>query len=156
MSATETHLCPHCGSTSNKYWHRLSPGLVGTLIKIRGAVGAKRVNSVHLQRDLAGRFELTKTEYNNAQKLRFHGLIAHDREAGRGYWLLTKRGRKFLDGEITLPASVQTLNNRVVAYDELYVGVTDVMDTKPTFDDYSFWHITKEPVALDMAQVELL
>jgi hypothetical protein len=147
------HICPTCHTKSNLYWSRLSPGLVGILVKFRHAIKAKGENSIHLQRDMTGRNELSKTQYANCQKLRFHGLIAHDKKAGAGYWLLTRRGRAFLDGELPVPRRVQTLNNHVVDHDEVHVTVEDVLGDTPYFDDIQT--IESEPVPLEVAQGRL-
>jgi hypothetical protein len=146
---SEQFICPTCNHSSAFYWHRLSVGLVGTLIKIRGGVGEKNENSIHLQKDLSGKNELSKTEYNNAQKLRFHGLIAHDKEAGAGYWLITARGGMFLRGELSVPLKVKTLNNRVIDHDDMTVSIRDVWQTTPYWDDN--WDGERQPLKLRQA-----
>lgn len=148
--------CPTCNFHSNINTHRLSPGLARILIKFRRSIRLKGANSIHLQRDMFGENELTRIEYTNAQKLRFFGLIAKDKDTGRGYWLLTSRGRKWLDGEITVPVRVSTVNNAICARDENHVSIEDVMQTRPVFDDFDYWHQNKAPVPLELAQVELL
>ena len=35
---SEKHYCTHCGSQSNIYYHRVSPGIVDALIKFKRAV----------------------------------------------------------------------------------------------------------------------
>ncbi len=158
--SSQQHLCTACGHQSSIYTQRLTPGCIESLIKLRRAIQHHQRNSIHLYKDMDGTpFELTTSQQMNWTKLRFHGLVAKvkvDGHVQRGYWLLTTRGRQFLDGGVTVPRSVRTLNNRVIDHDELHVGVTDVMESKPHFDDFAFWHETKEPQALNLAQVTLL
>lgn len=131
---------------------RLSRGLVETLIQIRKAVGRKNLNSVHLQRDMG----LDKNEYNNAQKLRYHGLIAHDQDAGAGYWLITRLGAQFLNGQVSRPRSVTVRSNKVIDHDEVLVDVVEVMSgSAPRFDDILSY--TPEPVVpMTYTQVAML
>lgn len=111
---TEVERCPHCNQEMRKYWHSLTPGLVNGLVKFAKAVGAKHQNSVHLRHDMEGHdFELTRDEWSNFSKLRMHGMVAKDKDAGAGYWLLTPRGASFLKGDLAVPSKVQTFNNVV-------------------------------------------
>lgn len=119
--------CPHCGQEMRKYWHRLTPGLANALVKFSKAVAHKRLNSVHLRRDMEGHdFELTRDEWSNFSKLRYHGLVAHDRNAGGGFWLLTARGASFLNRDLAIPSRVQTFNNMVEDHDGPMIYITDV------------------------------
>lgn len=118
--------CPHCGASMKRWWHTLTPVLVECLIDIRAKVVEKNENKVHLQKDLF----LTKNEYNNFQKLRYHALVAKYKENGvhvPGYWLVTKRGADFLNGVIKVPMKVASYRNRVVAKSEDLVSITDII-----------------------------
>lgn len=112
------------------YKHSLTPGLIVILTKFGEAVARNGRNKVHLQWDMKGDLELTKSEYNNAQKLRYFGLIAHYkndmgmREAG--YWLLTRNGAKFLKNQLPIPRTVSTLNNTVVERDIALVFISNI------------------------------
>jgi len=155
----ELHICPTCGNQSAKYWQRVSPGMVDALIKFRRAIKENGRNSLHLYHDLTGANELTTAQQMNWTKLRFHGLVAKVYELGErkyGYWLLTTRGRLFLDGEVSVHRRVQTLNNKIVDRDPVLLTVAEVAKVQPQFDDYAFWHGTKEPVDIELAQVALL
>jgi hypothetical protein len=130
MNNQENHHCPYCNAAIKKYWHRLTPLLVNTLVKFRSAVVRKNRNQIHVPDEL----ELNTTEYNNFQKLRFHGLVAKFKEDGErksGFWLLTKRGALFLKGELAVPIRVQTFRNEVVDHDEHKVYVSDVIQSTP-------------------------
>ena len=64
--------CPHCGASMAKRPHRVSKGLVESLVKFKVKVCELDRNSLHLQTDL----DFTKSQFTNFQKLRYHGLIA--------------------------------------------------------------------------------
>lgn len=135
MNSQELHHCDVCHSTSTKYWHGITPGLVNGLIKLKRAVIAKGENSIHTRRDLDRTAnELSKGEYANWTILRFHGLIAKDDAAGAGHWLLTSRGNAFLKDELAIPKKVQTLNNHVVGHSDVVVTVEEVMGSRPYFE----------------------
>lgn len=127
----QTH-CETCGASLKKFWHRLSPGLVRSLIKFRQAVHEKNRNSLHLYNDLTGENQLTTAEQMNWTKLRFHALVAKATEPN--HWLLTHRGAQFLNGEIAIPKRVQTFRNRIVGKDWELVNVKDVIGELPVFD----------------------
>lgn len=144
---SEIYECPHCHHSSNAYWHRLSPGVANALIKFKRAVIAKNENSVHLLKDMDGTpNELTRHEWNNFTKLRFHGLAVPDKNAKAGYWLLTHRGNEFLLGRLSVPLKVKTLNNHVVDHDELTVSISDVMGSTPHFDDISSIEVERQGI----------
>lgn len=118
------------------YWHPITPGLVNALIKFRRAVITKDQNSVHLLKDMDGTpNELTRHEWNNFTKLRFHGLAVRDEKAGAGYWLLTRRGNDFLHGKLAIPAKVMTIDNKVEGHDDIVRTIDEVMGHDgPYFD----------------------
>lgn len=127
-------VCPHCGSSLKKYWHRLTPGLVKTLVKVYQVVSANHKNVV-TKHDLI----LDHSEYGNFQKLRFHALIAKLRVNGtwdRRSWVMTHRGAEFLKGKMDVPARVQTFRNEVVGHDPRKVFVKDILDLEPYFESY--------------------
>lgn len=155
MSSTEVHVCPHCNSQSNIYWHKVTPGIVRALIKVRRAVIAKGDYSIHNRKDMDGTpYELTKNEYGNFTMLRYHGLVARDKDAGAGNWILTHRGAQFLRSEIRVPMKVKVLNNTVIDHDDVYVSIEDVLGSgDPAFIEIE--QLEREHVPLDVAQVSL-
>src|ERR1035441_5888882 len=100
-----TERCPHCGASMTVYEHALTPGLVNALFKAVQFVHRQNRNYFHLQKDL----DLTKSEFTNFQKLRFHALVAKTDDPG--YWLITARGGEFLRGEVAVPRTVRTFRN---------------------------------------------
>lgn len=111
-----------------------------TLVKFRAAVYSYHKNRLHVPREV----ELTKSEYNNFQKLRYHGLIARYREMGSpvsGVWLMTRRAAHFLRGEIDLPEKVQTFRNKVVDHSIVKINVSQALGSAPYWDqrdDFDF------------------
>lgn len=139
--------CPHCGASMSRYWHRLSKGLVQTLVKFKMAVIEKQENKIHVPKEVV----LTKNEYNNFQKLRYHALVAKSRNAkgdhDSGYWVLTRRGNEFLKGLITVPEKVQTFRNKITDRSTNRVSVHDVMreDAKVWDEKHDFLDNLPEP-----------
>jgi hypothetical protein len=156
MSATETRFCEHCGASSTAYWHKITPGLVGALIKFKRACDSRRTYSLHNRKDLDGTpYELNKNEAANWTGLRFHGLVAKDKEAGAGHWILTARGNAFLKGQTAIPARVLTQNNRVVGHDDIYVTVDDVFGTLPYFETIDTIERTTVDAGTQLSLVEV-
>lgn len=121
--------CPHCGANMKIWRQRLTPGLAYVLIKFRQTVISRNINKVNPAKNM----NLTKTEYNNFQKLRYHALIAkHD---NKGYWLLTRRGNQFVKGKVAIPESVYTFRNKIVKKSEGFVTIEQVIGSTPYWDD---------------------
>lgn len=105
--------CECCGAKLLGRWESVSKGLVKSLVKLKKQVIKTNTNAVHLKE-----LTLSKSEYNNFQKLRYHGLVARVKnqsgEIETGYWLLTKRGNLFLNNEINVPKKVLIFRNSIV------------------------------------------
>lgn len=133
----ENH-CPHCGASLKMHWHRLSKGLVTTLLKFRAACIAHRAYKIHVPKDVT----LTQSEYNNFQKLRYHGLVTKARKGDGnrdgGMWILTTRGGQFCRNEIVIPIKVQTFRNKISSRSDEKADIYTIMeiigDTEPFWD----------------------
>lgn len=126
--------CSHCGASLKKYWHRLTPGLINTLVKVYVGISSKGENVI-----TKDELDLTHSEYGNFQKLRFHALIAKHKVDGkwnRRDWLITRRGVEFLKDQIKIPYRVQTFRNKVVAHDAKKIGISEAMGAQPCFEGY--------------------
>lgn len=126
--------CECCGASLKKYWHRITPGLLATLVKVYAGVSSKGENIIRMDE-----LELSHSEFGNFQKLRFHALIAKHKVEGvwkRREWLMTRRGADFLKGNIDIPYRVQTFRNEVVAHDAKKIFIKDVLGTAPYFEGY--------------------
>lgn len=121
--------CPCCGASMKMHWHRLSKGLANTLIEFKKEILKRKINKIHIKDEC----RLSKTQFNNFQKLRYHGLVAKYKNPitkahEGGYWLLTRRGNLFLKNELAIPLKVQTFRNKIVdKTDELYL-LKDILD----------------------------
>lgn len=142
--------CANCHASMKMFWHNITPGLVGCLIKAIEYV-KKNGNHFNLQKDL----NLSKTEYNNFQKLRFHGLIAHSGDKV-GYWLITKRGGAFLRNEVAIPAGVKTFRNRVEGHTEEMVRISDFKNQYPTFQTEFAYEFKKQEEIVGFSKAKLL
>lgn len=120
--------CQHCGQPVMKHKHSLTKSLARILTLI------PLMSEFHLQKHL----KLTKNEYANFQKLKYWGLV--EKVYGKsGYWIVTTLGRKFVFGEISVPRTVITFNNRVI---------DQSMDVTNMRSAHGFWK-TREEYARD-------
>lgn len=137
-----TH-CETCGASLKKFWHRITPGLVDTLVQAYSVVSAKSEN-VFTREEM----KLSNSAYTNLYKLRYHGLIAKHKINGewhKGEWLITRRGGQFLRGEIEIPVRVQTFRNKVIGHDSQLVKIKDVIGTDPYFEtNFDFEYAEEE------------
>lgn len=135
-------LCPHCfkplppGIRQTKRWrHTFSPVLASAVRKFAIGVGRKGRNEIHLRRDLTGDIRLTVDELNNFTKVRFFALVAHVRRPDgtrkQGYWLLTRRGSRFLKGQEAIPRWVATQSNHVESHAEERIMIRDLSGLPP-------------------------
>lgn len=108
-------VCEHCGAKLRAYWVGITPGLVSALVKFRAATQVKGRNKIHLLEDMSG------------------------------YWLLTRRGNEFLNGELAIPRRVKIFRNRIQEHSEDMVYVKDVLGKTPYFEKIE--DIQYEPIA---------
>lgn len=142
--------CPHCGASMAAFWHRLTPGLVGALIKAIEFVKKNNKNEFNLSQ-----LDLSKGEYNNFQKLRFHALVAKVQDK-KGSWLITTRGGQFLRGEIGVPTEVQTFRNRVISHSDQKVGIGNFKGRYPEFQSQFAYEVKPILSPLQLEQQNLL
>lgn len=127
----KTQKCPCCGATMNPYRVKVTPMMVRALVKFRQAVMDKNDNSIHLLKDMKGKdYELTRHEWNNFTRQRFLGLAVKD-QTHPGYWILTRRGAAFLNGEKAIPAYVFIFRNKITERAEEQVYVSEVIGETP-------------------------
>ena len=132
-------VCSCCGGKVTEHPHSLSKGLVKTLIDFKKFVVSSERNKVHPIKDL----KLSNYEYNNMQKLRYFGLIAHytnpeTKKNESGYWILTRNGNKFLKGLIDMPMRVKTMRNKISGKSVERIYLSNVLESAdiPYWDDY--------------------
>lgn len=117
--------CAHCGSfVPLAHKETLSKHKLTMLQTAANHVKATHVNDFALS-DLSA----DSNNYNNFQKLRYHGLVHHVKDNGvvkRGHWLITRRGWQFLRGEIEINKWVKVKQNELVEWSTETIGVKDV------------------------------
>lgn len=127
----EIKTCPHCGQPIRQYRVGITKMMVNTLVKFRMAILDKGENRIHLINDFEGKdYELTRHEWNNFTRCRFHALAVKVKD-DPGYWLLTRRGADFLNGKVAIPKEVWIQNNRVVEHSDELVNITDIVANAP-------------------------
>lgn len=142
--------CEHCGASLRQRWDRITAGEAEFLIKFRDLIIQKGENLVNVPVEMY----LSKVEYTDFQKLRFHALIAKHKEDGRhkrGWWVLTRRGNQFVKGEIQIPEKVRVFRNRITGYSENNVDIQTVLKTEPYWDnqDTIEFEVASEDVITD-------
>ncbi len=98
--------CPHCGAKMVKYKHSLSIPMVEGLTLLRDAGGGP-INIKELN--------MSRNQWDNFQKLRYFKLVKRVYEDGvrkSGVWKITKRGRRFLLGDVMVPRAVWTYRGK--------------------------------------------
>ena len=128
----EPELCPHCGAKMVEYPHTLSRSLARVIYRITQNLDADR--GFHV-----GSCDLTNSQINNLQKLRYWGVIAKapDATAKGGNWILTDRGLAFAQGRIPLRRKVWTHRGEFVRFDGAQIIITDVSDGWKYRPDYA-------------------
>jgi hypothetical protein len=131
--------CPHCGNKTFELAHKLSKGLINSLIKVKIHILQSNQNKVHPIKDL----KLKNFEYNNFQKLRYFGFIAHYKDKNtqkyiQGEWILTKNGNRFLMGLLASPIQIRTMNNVISGKSKQRIMISDALASEdiPYWDDY--------------------
>lgn len=102
--------------------HCFGEGLFDLMVKL--CMKFKPNQPFHPQKNI----ELTKNQYNNTQKLRYWGVLEKYYEDGKrkgGYWYLTDRARKILQGD-PVPKWVKTFNNEVKSVSEEKYDIAEV------------------------------
>lgn len=140
MEKNNENTCDKCGASLQEYWHSLTPGLISALTKLLKAVHFYGRNKIHIHNEMKAAkgadFQLTDHEWNNFTKLRFNGLVAKfDSNTTRsGYWVITRKGARFLRGEADVPRGVKTYRNQVIDHTEDFVNIKDFKGKIPYFE----------------------
>ncbi len=124
-TTVKAEYCSHCHSRLNVRQERITPGLCRTLRKFYEVIEAKGENSAHLQKDC----NFTKSEYCNFSKLRFFYLVGKTNQSG--YWYLTERGRRFIEGETVVARRVYVQSGRVIDRSDESVNIKEAMGEMP-------------------------
>ena len=123
--------CEMCGQTIAPRKESVGKGIIRSLYKMAKYVKTTGFNKVHPEKDL----ELTTSEYNNFQKLRYHGLVAkykYEGEIEAGYWLITHKGYGFLNNNFGTAKYVEVFNNRIVGYSDKIMLMHEIVGSIDT------------------------
>lgn len=91
---------------------------------------------------------LTRTQWDNFQKLRYFGLVEQVAVSGKrqaGVWKITQLGLAFLAGKVVVPKFAWTFRGDVVRTEGPYITITEV---KGGFQPRSVWAAEAEPADL--------
>jgi hypothetical protein len=104
-------VCESCGAKTVEYRHGFSVALAVGLIRLYNAAVPVNLKTLGL----------TRNQWDNFQKLRYWGLAAQckDENGNRraGFWVLTTKGKDFVEGKTTIQDHVWTYRGRTVRYD---------------------------------------
>jgi hypothetical protein len=99
-------LCPYCGANMNPQHHNLNRNLAVVLLKLYNA--PKNTGKF-------SRLELTHTQINNAQKLKYWDLVLKIK--GTDYWKISTKGIQFVDGSRKMFERVITFRNKRIRFE---------------------------------------
>lgn len=97
----EIEHCQECGAKKVIYRHQLNKGLVTGLRALYDAGGVAKLSALNL----------TVSQHNNFQKLRYWDLVERD---GKARWAVTQDGCRFVRGEIGVALVVKTYRGQVM------------------------------------------
>lgn len=120
MSDKREVICKSCGHVSVEYRHSLNESIISLLILLFE-------KDVPLQASAQG---LNYTKRCNSQKLTYWGFIEPyitlENQRKRGWWRITKKGRSFMRGEISVSKTAITREGKVIAFSGPQVRLTDI------------------------------
>lgn len=134
---TTPEVCSCCGAKMLVHRHRISKGLAVALIKFRQKIIEFGRNKIHIKDEIA----LTKSEFNNFQKLRYHGLVTkyinpETKQNEAGYWILTRRGNQFCKCQIEIPEWVATFRNKIHSKSDVKTFINEIDEVNlPYWDE---------------------
>ncbi len=109
-------ICPFCHQKIVQYRHGLTLVLVRGLFQLYKAGGKANLN----------RLNLTHSEFNNFQKLHYFGLVISERSSNQ--WIITEKGRLFMEGKASVEKYVITQNARIIGKSDEKVFIQDVKE----------------------------
>jgi len=128
--------CDHCGHTITPRKETLSRGLVDSLKEMHAVIKRKGINEFSYEGDVKWPY----SRIANFQKLRYHGLAHHARNTDgsikAGYWIITKQGGEFLRNLRGIPKTVYVEENRIIAYGDDTVFISDFYSKEIYTEDY--------------------
>jgi hypothetical protein len=116
----QTGVCEHCGAKFVEYRYGFNKGLAVFLAKLYEAGKEVRTNDLGL----------TYPQRTNSQKVAYWGLgkqVMNDESRIKaGWWIITEKGKAFVEGRITIQKYCYTLRAKVVRHDGPETRFSDV------------------------------
>lgn len=133
----QEEVCTHCNQTIT-YMLRLDKGSAKIMKAMIEGVSKKGKNLIHpakeLDLDLYGD---EKWFLSNLSRPRFHGLIAYaDEEKLKGYYVITRKGGKFLRGE---PVPRYAIINKSTGHQQGYWHPEETVTIKELLSEEIMW-----------------
>ncbi len=120
MPKPKKKTCHHCGASMMQHRQTISRTLIEGLAKL-----AEHDGPVNLKK-----LGLSRSAWDNAQKLRYWGLIQKEfGEGGRrlaGVWSITDLGRRFMRGEAMISKHVRTYRGETQSHEGPEITIDDV------------------------------
>ena len=124
MNKKNVRICPLCHQKIVQYKHGLTQILIRGLYQLYQAGGISRLD----------RLALTHSEFTNFQKLHYFGLVISDKSTNQ--WIITEKGRFFMEGKTAVEKYVITENARIISKSDEVVYIHDVKDAAQNRADW--------------------
>lgn len=141
--------CPTCNQPIMKHRHTFSKALAEILL-----IAAKSYNvgqPFHLKE-----LDLTSNQYNNFQKLKYWELAAKHFVKGKrigGYWVLTFKAKRLIQGFIKIPRYITTFNNEFVSQS---IEQISMEDAGGQYQIPEQWAKAQSPMELSQKEMEFV
>lgn len=133
-------LCPNCGQLVKKYKRKFNSGMARVLIAIYRIDKTKPADDkwIMISKEvLATGINPTNLEYS---KLKHWGLTEERGDIGEhtptaGYWRITDRGRKFVEGSVKIPSHIYVYNDKFLEATEEGVSISEALGKHFDYDE---------------------
>lgn len=129
--------CPACGQTVKLYKRKLNSAMAYGLILL---TRCQEQGYFHIE-DFLKTQECPSSIRGDIPKLRYFGLIQAMKTtetggpAKAGYYIVTQKGRDFVDGKLTVPKSVNLYNNKQYGFSEDHVNIKRALGSKFNYNE---------------------
>lgn len=125
--------CPCCGRKVQLYKHSLTSGMARTLIYMNRITEIENPPGgfVKVQEVFAKRYGANATAMGYSLLKWWGLLIMQDNDdptrRGTGYWCITDKGKRFVHGDLTVPAQVFIYDNKRQGFSEEHVTIKEAL-----------------------------
>lgn len=114
--------CDKCGATMVEYPAAFNKGLARVLLRLYEVGRPAEMSELGL----------AYSQRTNEHKLRYWGLaeqyITEETKRKRGCWVITQKGKDFVEGKISIPRHCWTYRNEVVEFDGQPIRFSEVSE----------------------------